>query len=720
MNNKKKISGFISAALVFSIAASGCSAKDDGTSAESSDTSHDNVPMHSSAASDYEPVEALTYSSDISNIFSDRDISGEYSENITNISLSGNSVKIDGSGAVCSNTDINITDEGTYILSGTLDDGRIIINSAGKVQLVLENADITCSDSAPIYVEAADKVFVTMADGTENSLTDGTSYVFADETENEPDAVIFSRDSLTLNGSGTLNINANYNEGIACKDDIVIAGCKLNVTSVGNGIKGKDYVAVSNAELNVSSQEDGVKSTNIEDENMGFVYIKDGTLNITAQEDGIQTDTEFIAEGGTFNIVSGGGADAAEPKQNDDFGMGGGRGGWQQDWNDSAETESSEEASVSKKGIKGEELVYISGGTFNIDSADDAVHSNGAVTINGGDISAASGDDGIHAESQINFDGGNTVISRSYEGIEAADIVISGGSVEVNSSDDGFNASDGTEQGAMGTYSDAHLAILDGSVYVNSDGDGLDSNGDMIINGGTILVNGPTNSGNGAIDGNSEIICSGGLLIAAGSSGMAEAPSNSSSQYSVSAAFDSAQSGGTLVTLCNENNEELISFAPEKSFDHIVISSPDIESGGTYTFYLGGSSSASESHGFYENGGYNGDGTEAGSFTAESPISYIGSQGMMGGNMGGGFGGGGFGGGRHEMGEMPNGEMPEMPTNENGEIEMPEMPNGEVPEMPEGGFGGGRMEPPTGENGMPEMPQGGFDPYGAEKTGSSL
>lgn len=704
MNNKMKFRKFVGAALVFSIAASGCSAKDDNSSStdksqsSSVSQSDENMPDRDSSATSVEPLAAYEYSSDLSAIFSDRDISAEYDTTVSEISLNGSSVSIDGDGAVCSGTEINITGEGTYIISGTLDDGKIIVNSVGKVQLVLDNADITCSDSAPIYVEAADKVFVTMADGTENTLTDSSSYIYADESVNEPDAVIFSHDSLTLNGSGTLNINANYNEGVTCKDDIVIAGCTLNITSVGNGIKGKDYVAVSGAAINVDSQEDGIKSTNIEDADMGFVYIKDGTINITAQEDGIQTDTEFISEGGTINIVSGGGVDSAAPIQNNDFGVNGGRGDWQ-GWNETAETETTEEdTTISTKGIKGAELIYISGGTFNIDSADDTLHSNGAITINGGEITMKSGDDGIHADSQINIDNGSVIIAQSYEGIEAADIAVGGGTVDVTSSDDAFNASDGTAQGAMGTYSDASLVIHGGTVYVDSGGDGLDSNGDMTISDGMILVNGPTNSGNGALDGNSEIICNGGLLIAAGSSGMAEVPSNSSSQYSVSASLGSTQSAGTLVTLCDEDGNEISSFAPSKTFDHIVISSPEIESGKTYTIYIGGSSSSAETHGYYEVGGYNEDGTEAGSFTAESTISYIGSEGMMGGGFGGGnFGGGGFGGGsRGDHGDF------EIPTNENGEIEMP---NGEVPEMPQGGFGGEMIEPPTGEDGMPEMPE---------------
>lgn len=679
LNSSKKITEFISAALAFSVLASGCSASDSGSTADStpnsSSLSEDSEESKkSSPLSTANSKKAAVYSADLSDIFSERDLSGEYYSSVTDIKLGGNSVSINGGGAECSGDCISITGEGTFVVSGTLSSGNIVVNSPGKVQIVLDNADITSPDTAPIYVEAADKVFITLADGTENSLSDNSSYTYSDTSQNEPDAVIFSRDSLTLNGSGVLNISANYNEGITSKDDIVIAGCTLRINSVGNGIKGKDYVAVTEADISIQSQADGIKSTNIDDESMGFVYIKDGNIDITAQEDGIQSDTEIIAENGTINIVSGGGSEDAPEKQNNDFGRGGGM---------RERSEATAEAeSPSTKGIKSAGLIYISGGTFNIDSADDALHSNGAITIIGGEISAKSGDDGIHADSKVNIEDGSIVISRSYEGIESADITVSGGSVDITSSDDGFNASDGTSQGAMGTYSDVSLTISGGTVIIDAGGDGLDSNGDMTISGGTILVNGPTNDGNGALDGNAEIICTGGLLIAVGSSGMAEAPSDSSSQNSVSASLDSTQSPGTLITLCDKDGGEILSFAPSKSFSHAVISSPEIESGKSYTLYIGGTSSSSESHGLYKTGGYNGDGSEAGSFTAESPTSYIGSQGMMGGGFHGGFGGGGH----------------------NGFEEPPELPDGEMPDFPDGKDFGGGMKPPSNENGEPKMP----------------
>lgn len=720
--DNKKFASFLGAAVAFSLFVTGCSSS---TATNSSDTSNSSISSDSkelSSNTNSEITSLSNISSDISDkisdVFSDRDLSASYDTVNATITLKGSTVEIDGNGATANGSVVTITDEGTYLISGTLDDGQIIVDSEAKVQLVLDNAAITCSDSSPIYIINADKTFITMADGSENNLTDGSSYTYDDETENEPDAVIFSKDSLTLNGNGTLNISANFNEGITGKDDVIIANCSININSIGNSIKGKDYVAVTNAELNIVSQADGVKSTNSEDAGMGFVYFESGTVNITAQEDGIQAETEFIAQDGTFNITAGGGSEAAEPKQDNDFGQRGG-------FNQSSNTTTSDEDSISQNGIKGVTAVYICGGTFNINSADDSLHSNANIMIAGGDFSLASGDDGIHADFQIDITGGNVIISESYEGIEAAIINVTGGTIEVKSSDDGFNASDGSDQGAMGSYASAcQLNISGGTVYVDADGDGLDSNGDMTLSGGTILINGPTNDGNGALDGNNEIVCTGGLLIAAGSSGMAEYPGDSSSQHSVSITLDAYQDAGTLVTLCDESGNEIASFAPSKKFNSIIISSPDIKDGETYYIYTGGSSSSEVKYGLYVNGGYKNDGSEAGSFTADSITSFIGTQNSMGGGFGGGgnFGGGGFGGGNFggdrelttdENGDvqMPDGQSGrgrggfgggdfEMPTDENGDIQMPEG----------GGFPGGDMkEPPTGEDGMPEMPEGGFN-----------
>ncbi|MDE6540030.1 MAG: carbohydrate-binding domain-containing protein, partial [Ruminococcus sp.] len=459
----------------------------------------------------------------------------------------------------------------------------------------------------------------------------------------------------------------------------------------------------------LTAGQDGIKSTNTYDISLGFVYVEGGVLNITADGDGIQAETVFSAIDGVFNITSGGGSSASTKVHNDDFGGFGKGGGFGRgggfnkgekpdmpedfgDFNpedfempdfdnfnsenlempDSPEqlafnTESNDTSdTVSTKGIKASAEITITGGTFNINSADDAIHSNADVVIEHGNIFLETGNKGIHSDTTATINSGWVNITKSYEGIEADVIIVNGGTVEVVSSDDGFNASDGeTNQSGIGTYTDTTMInISSGIVYVNAGGDGLDSNGNINIEGGTIIVDGPENGGNGALDSNGEIIVSGGIVVAAGMSDMAESPSENSTQNSVSATFDNTFEGGTLVTLLDSSGNEIISFAPAKSFDNIVISTPDIKTGTAYTFYTGGTSSKSEAHGLYENGGYNNDGTESGNFTAESYVSYVGRQSMMGGNFGG-------GGGMHMHGnddvthEHPD-DMPEPPDMNGG------------------------------------------------------
>ena len=598
-----------------------------------------------------------------SELFSDRDLNPDYSNPTATISLTGDSAKVDGNGVSVNGSTVTVTSEGIYIINGTLDDGRIVVDAdKDKVQLVLDNASVNCSNSSAIYVESAKKTFITLADGSKNYLSDSSAYEFADSSEDEPDAAIFSKDSLTFNGSGELEVTGNYNDGIRSKDDIVITGGKITVNAVGDAVKGKDYIAVSDGELNLTAGKNGINSSNSTDPSMGFVYI----------------------EGGNFNITSGGGSSQTTKVHTDDFGNKGGFRGERPDMSENgfgdfqppetndgdfqqqnlaynlenlenAENTTSTTSSSSTKGIKADGEINIIGGTFNINSADNAIDSNSDVIVSDGTLNIDSGNKGIHADSKIDINGGTVSVVNSYEGFESSVININNGTVEIISSDDGFNASDGvSSQDGMGTYSEsASLSITGGTVYVNSSGDGLDSNGNINISGGVVIVNGSENSGNDALDSNGEIIVTGGVLLASGMSGMAESPSENSSQNCVSATFDSTYESGTLVTLSDDSGNEVISFAPQKSFDNVIISSPDIKIGTSYKLYTGGSSSSSEQHGFYENGGYNNDGTEAGAFTAESSVSLVGTQSAMGGGFG-------HGGGMKQPPQDGNG-VPEMP-----------------------------------------------------------
>ncbi len=633
MNYKSVPWRAISAAAAFSLLAAGCNDSKPTSSSQADAPQSATAPSaalpfeeHSFSTQNSETVyttlsslnlSGTPYTSEIGALFTERDLSGSYDAITADIALDGTAVTIDGSGATAENGVLTITDEGTYLISGTLTDGQIVVDSEGKVQLLLDGADITCTDSAGIYIRSAKKAFITTVEGTVNSVTDGSSYVYAAEGENEPDAAIFSTDDLTLNGSGTLIVNGNYNEGITCKDNIVITDGTIEVTAPGNGIKGKDYTAVSGGVISVTAGADGIKASNATDAGMGFVYIEGGVLTIDAQEDGIQAETELLLCGGTLDIRAGGGTANAQPHAEQGF-------GWDQN-----QTTAESSDSVSTKGLKAGTLLWIAGSTIGVDAADDGLHSNGDLLIEATDLSIAAGGDGIHADAQAEISGGSVSITQSYEGLEAARILVTGGTVDITASDDGFNGSDGTSQGGMGTLSDCTLEILGGTVHVDAGGDGIDSNGTMLIGGGTVLVDGPTNNGNGAIDGNGGITCSGGVLIAAGSSGMAQAPSGT--QNCLVVTLDSMQEGGTLVTLCDGDGAEILSFAPEKSYNSVVISTPALLTDSTCSVYIGGTSDAVQSFGLYEAGGYRSDGTLAGSVTITEPLSYIGTAGGMGG-----------------------------------------------------------------------------------------
>lgn len=565
-------------------------------------------------------------------------------ENPNYIKLSGSSATVEGSGAEVSNNKITITAAGTYVVSGKLDNGQIIVDSQaeGAVRIVLNGAEINCSNSAPIYVKSADKVVISLEEGTENTITDGTSYVLEDETIDEPNAVLFSKDDLTINGTGKLTVNANYNNGITSKDDLKITGGTIVIKSADDGLIGKDIVAVNGGNITINAGGDGIKSTNDTEEGKGIVAIEGGTFNITSTNDGMQAKTSVLVTAGDFTINSGGGSANASAKAEEKM-----MGPW--GGTDNSATTQTEEESTSSKAIKSSSDITISGGTFNIDSADDSIHSNDTITVDGGDITIASGDDGIHSDTTLTINDGKVNITKSYEGIESAVITIAGGDIHVVASDDGINAGGGNDgssvngrpgQNNFSTASDYSLNINGGYLVVDAAGDGLDANGSIYMTGGTVIVNGSTDNGNGALDYDVVFEMSGGFLVAAGSSGMAQAPSDSSKQYSIIMNYPQVQSAGTLVYLKDSEGNTVATFAPLKDYQSAVITSPNLKSDGTYTLYSGGTSTGTATDGLYKDGEYQG-GTEVVNFTISSSITWLNESGVTEAQAGYGMGGGG-------------------------------------------------------------------------------
>lgn len=622
-----------------------------------------------------------------------------------------NETETASSGVSISGNIITITKEGTYVLFGALSEGQIVVDAdSAKVQLVLDNADITCASSAAIYVKNADKTFITLAEGSENILMNTAEYEAIDD--NNIDAVIFSKDDLTLNGKGTLTINSEYGHGIVSKDDLKLVGGIYNITAENHALSGKDSVRIAEGTYNLTSGKDGIHSENADDDEKGFVYIASGDFTIESTGDGIDASYVVQIDDGDFDITAGGGSENATKTHNDIPGggtggkMGGGApggdkpsgeassGGPSSDSDsgkqsgqtppdkpdgdsfdgsrpdekasdnagsqtaqtppDKSGKDTSDADSTSTKGIKSDGALYVNGGTYTINSADDSFHSNSDVTINDGTYTISSGDDGIHADSALLVNGGTITVTESYEGLEGLNITINDGKIDITASDDGMNAAGGNDASGFGgrggdgfkgmqapdaaqkpddtsentqkpndtsdtaqttgnitvaaqksdntsvasqdtdiaSDDEMWMVINGGYVHVLAGGDGLDSNGDLTINGGEVYVDGPSDNGNSAIDygEKSSFYINGGTVVAVGSSGMAEDVSTDSKQQVAFVKLDSQVDAGDVI-LKDADGNEIISYTVQKKYDCVIISTADLKAGQIYTLSASGNES---------------------------------------------------------------------------------------------------------------------------------
>jgi hypothetical protein len=552
------------------------------------------------------------------------------------VTLAGDSISYAGTGATVDGSTITITSAGVYVITGTLNDGQIVVDSAGDgtVRLVLNGVGIVCSDSAAIYVKNAGRTIITLADGSENSVSDGSSYALEDPESDEPDAVVFSNDDLTINGSGSLTVDANHNDGIASKDDLKITGGTITVDAVNDALQGKDCVGVQAGTITITSGGDGLKATNDQDATKGHVAIAGGSFVIDSGTDAIQAQTTLLITGGDFAITTGGGS--VNSSQN--VGQAGNTwGAWGRDAADNGATTGTTDA-ASAKALKAGTGIFVTDGTFAVDSSDDSLNSNGNVTIDGGVFQLTSGDDGVHADDTLAVNGGELTITQSYEGLEASVIAINGGTIHVTAADDAINVAGGMDssstsgrpgQNDFAANPDNMLTISGGYLCVNAGGDGLDSNGTATLSGGLVIVDGPTQNGNGSLDAQTFTI-TGGFLVTAGSSGMAEAPSDTSSQYSLMVNFDQVQAAGTIVHIESKDGDSVLTFAPAKQFQSVVFSSAELKKGATYRVYLGGSATGTITDGIYSDGAYT-PGTEYAALSLDSTVTTFGATGGFGG-----------------------------------------------------------------------------------------
>lgn len=481
----------------------------------------------------------------------------------TVVALDAADAMVVGPGATAALGVVTVHAPGTYIVSGTWSDGQLVVNAQddGLVRLVLAGASISSSMGSALRVDQAERTALVLADGTVNHLSDASTRA-VDATS---DAVIWSADDLSVGGDGALVVTGGFEDGIASKDGLVIRGGDLTVTAVGDGVRGKDYLVVRGGRLDVVAGADGLSSDGGVDPKLGYVLIEGGTIDVDAEGDAVTAATDALVMGGTLWLRSGGGA-AFRPAPE-----------------------------TSAKGMKAGVLVWVDGGELDIDASDDGIHSDGIVGVSGGRVEIATADDGIHSEGELTISAGEVTIAQSHEGIEAVagDINVYGGSIDVTATDDGFNlAGDGDDPGGVESAGDPYdMGFHGGRVTVNSGSDGIDSNGSIVMTGGCLVVNGPlpgTRPEQGAIDYNGDFEISGGILVASGAAGrMAQAPNPSSAQPSIAITFASEQVAGTVVAI--EGGANVLSVAPTKAFQSVVVSAPWLWVGDEVSIYQGGS-----------------------------------------------------------------------------------------------------------------------------------
>lgn len=545
------------------------------------------------------------------------------------------SVRIDGQ-------TVTITQAGTYQIAGTLDDGALIVESGenAKITLVLGGVSIKNSTGAAIQIATADDVTIELAEGTTNVLQSGEEVDIATATESKEASggALQSKADLKIKGRGSLTVLGYLNNGIHCTKDLKIKNGNISVTALGHGIKGKNSVTVSGGTVTVTSGKDGITSDETENEEKGFVTIEDGEIIITSAGDGVSAETTLTVTGGVISIISGGGSANAQQKTDN-----------MRDWWD-FDNSASDDNSVSCKGLKAGKAMMISGGSITIDAQDDALHTDGDMTISGGECILSTGDDGAHAALSLTVLGGKITVLTSYEGLEANQITLADGELDITATDDGINANGGSDGfsggfggGFGGRRSDMNsqsgdmtppdnsnmqtppdgnapsgnpptmpgqdaadstttddttdkqpvLLITGGKITVNADGDGLDSNGNLRVEDGDITVNGPSNGGNGALDIGTENggagVIAGGTLIALGTSSMAENFGSTSTQCAFLVTMNSFGAGETI-TITDSQGNVLYTGVTVKSANSVVFSSADLVVGETYTVTIGSNS----------------------------------------------------------------------------------------------------------------------------------
>ena len=534
--------------LLAALALTGCSAT---STSNASATATSATSTSASSTSDTTSKMAESFSTDVKSgaklaedtHYSAKDITWDSSSEVT-INLS-NPTATDG--VTVSDGVITITKAGNYKLTGTYE-GQIKVEatSGDMVRLILNNATITNSTGAAINVVEADEVVIYTASGTTSTVSDGSSY--SDTASGSPDAAIYSKSDLTLAGEGTLKVEGKYEEGIHTSDGLVIASGTLEVNAANTGIKGKDYVDILDGTITVTASQDGIKATNDTDGNRGWVRLSGGTVNISAGDDGFKAERVLEISGGTLNITQ------------------------------------------ANEGIEAQ-YINILDGTVNVTSSDDGINASYSTTTTTDSTSTESASTSTTQTTQSKqaAQGNAAQGGQAPAGGHAPSGTMGSGTMGQPPAGGGAGGGmHGGMRGGGGTFEvvDATINIAGGTVTVNANGDGIDSNGTATLSGGTLIVNGPFTGGNASLDTNGDLLLNGATVTAGNSGDMFEAPSTNSTSGYVKISNVSNLSAGTTVQVADSSGNVVANYKVTNSNTALIlVSSSKITKGQSYTVY---------------------------------------------------------------------------------------------------------------------------------------
>ena len=568
-------------ATLFSLPLAACSR---ASAASSQSTQSEESAASSELETDVEHLVSVT------DIVTDRDLEGTWEEDgATKISLSDDDCAVDGAGAVADGTTVTITAGGSYVLTGQMSAGQVVVNADGeKVQLVLDGASVTSTDSAAILVRAAKKVWLTLADGTQNKIA--TSGSFAEDDEYSIDGAVWCKSDLTINGTGALTVSSAEGHGIVCKDELALVSGDVEVEAARHAVQAQDAACVVAGTWSLTAGTDGIHCGDDDDAEKGSVLIVGGTVSIDAASDGVDAANVLEVDGGEVTV------------------------------------------SAVDDGLHSERALQVDGGTVTVTKSYEGLEGS-TVTVNGGVIDVTSSDDGVNAAGDPTGDSSAEAADAGAFGPEAAagqpedpmgggrapagdgrapedadaQAPTSTGQVPAGSggqapADAGGQApgtggqapadAGGQAPGAGGDMdydSTAQVTINGGKLTIQAGGDGIDSNGDLTVTGGETYVFGPASDGDGSLDFAGTGTITGGVVMCAGSSGMAQNFGDASTQGSM--LVSASGQAGDAIQLVDEDGNVVASCEARTSYSCVLVSAPGVESGKTYTLTCGDASS---------------------------------------------------------------------------------------------------------------------------------